>query len=298
MAERLAILGILCLRHPLQEDLNVDWPSRFAPCLLEVAFGAQCWHLSHAPTAPEYTVPPHLFRVLLLERLALPLLVTEARCSGCHELLDLQGHHLAACPRTGRLKKRATPTERMLARICREAGARVRYNAFLRDMNVCVPANDERRIEVLAQDLPCFGGTQLAVDITLRSASGEPQPHAADVDGAVLLTARRDKEATYPELATSTRCRLVVVAIETGGRWSEEAVQFIWQLAQAKAQEAPRFLTQQVALAWERRWTRMLSTVCAASFATSLVEPMSREVLCQTGGDLPTTADVLFHDLR
>ena len=25
--------------------------------------------LSHAPTAPEYTVPPHLFRVLLLERL-------------------------------------------------------------------------------------------------------------------------------------------------------------------------------------------------------------------------------------
>ena len=168
-------------------------------------------------------------------------------------------------------------------------------------MNVCVPANDERRIEVLAQDLPCFGGTQLAVDITLRSvlgSSGEPQPDAADVDGAVLLTTRRDKEATYPELATSTRCRLVVVAIETGGRRSEEAVQFIWQLAQAKAQEAPRFLTQQVALAWERRWTRMLSTVCAASFAASLVEPMSREVLCQTGGDLPTTADVLFHDLR
>ena len=49
----------------------------------------------------------------------------------------------------------------MLARICREAGARVRYN-----MIVCVPANDERRIEVLAQDLPCFGGTQLAVDIS------------------------------------------------------------------------------------------------------------------------------------
>ena len=198
-------------------------------------------------------------------------------------------------------KKRATPTERMLARICREAGARVRYNAFLRDMNVHVPANDERRIEVLAQDLPCFGGAQLAVDITLRSvlgSSGQPKPHAADVDGAVLMAARRDKEATYPELAASTRCMLVVVAIETGGRWSEEAVQFIWQLAQAKAQDAPRYMTQQVALAWERRWTRMLSTVCASSFAASLVEPMSRETLCQTGGDLPTTADVFLHDLR
>ena len=34
--------------------------------------------LSHAPTAQEYTVPPHLLRVLLLERLGLPLPVTEA----------------------------------------------------------------------------------------------------------------------------------------------------------------------------------------------------------------------------
>ena len=75
--------------------------------------------LSHAPTAPEYTVPPHLFRVLLLERLGLPLPVTKARCSGCHEPLDVQGHHLAA--------------RNMLARICREAGARVRYNVLLRD---------------------------------------------------------------------------------------------------------------------------------------------------------------------
>ena len=43
-------------------------------------------------------------------------------------------------------------------------------------MNVGVAASDARRIEVLAQDLPCFGGSQL-VDVTLRSAlgcSGEP----------------------------------------------------------------------------------------------------------------------------
>ena len=47
--------------------------------------------LSHAPTAPEFTVPPHLFRVILLERLALPLPVNEARCDGCH--LDTLGRH-------------------------------------------------------------------------------------------------------------------------------------------------------------------------------------------------------------
>ena len=60
----------------------------------------------------------------------------------------------------------------------------------------------------------------------------------------------------------------------------------------------PRFLAHQVALAWERRWTRMLSVACASSFAASLVEPMTRELSCKTGGYLPTTADILLHDPR
>ena len=115
------------------------------------------------------------------------------------------------------MKKRATPTERMVVRIFREAGATLRPNVFLRDMNVDVSA-----VEVLAQDLPCFGGVQLAVDITLRSAlssEGEAHLDAADIDGAVLLKARADKETQHPELVRSGRCRLVVLAIETGGRW-------------------------------------------------------------------------------
>ena len=42
----------------------------------------------------------------------------------------------------------------------------MKFNAFLRDMNLGIRGDDERRIEVLAQDLPCFKGAQLAVDIT------------------------------------------------------------------------------------------------------------------------------------
>ena len=239
--------------------------------------------LSHAPTAPEYIVPPNLFRVLLLERL-LPLPVTEARCTGCHEPLDPRAPPCVPLQPNG------------CARICREGGAHVRFNVYLRDMNVHVHPEDERHIEVLAQDLPCFGGAQLAVDITLGSAlgnSGEPRPHAADVDGVVLVQGI-DKETP---LVASTRCLLVVVAIERGGRWSDEAVHF-GQLAQAKARDAPRFLAHQVALAWERRWTRMLSVACASSFAMSLVEPMTRESSCQMGGELPTTAEILLHNPR
>ena len=182
--------------------------------------------LSHAPTTPEFTIQPHLFQVLLRERLRLPLFLTESTCSGAINRL---------------IRWRATPIERVMARICREAGARVKFNVLLRDMKVRVASSDARRIEVLAQDIPCFGGSQLAVDVTLRSAltrSGEAQPGAAEEDGAILLQARVDKENKYTELLNG-RCRLVVVALETGGRWSNEAVDLIWQLAQAKAREVP-----------------------------------------------------------
>ena len=126
--------------------------------------------LSHAPTMPEFAIAPHLFQVLLRERLRLPLFLTESICQGCHEPLDPLGHQSRMSPLWPH-QKRATPVERVMARICREAGARVKFNAFLKDMNVSVPTFDLRRIGVLAQDLPCFGGAQLAVDVTL------PHPH-------------------------------------------------------------------------------------------------------------------------
>ena len=128
--------------------------------------------------------------------------------------------------------------------LLREVGATVRQNVFVRDVNVEVGVDDARQIEVLAQDLLCYGGVQMAVDITLRSVltcQGEAHAHAAD-DGAMLTKARADKEARYPELATSGRCKLIVMAMETGGRWSEESVAVLRELSHVKAQEAPFFM--------------------------------------------------------
>ena len=135
----------------------------------------------------------------------------------CGGRVDLLGRHRAACPRTGRLRSRAQGTERSLARVCREAGAIVRCNTKLRDMNVHVPAQDERAIEVLASGFPLHHGAQFAVDITLRSALGRACPNASQESGAVLTRAREDKEAKYHELLSSERCCLVVVALVAGG---------------------------------------------------------------------------------
>ena len=59
-------------------------------------------------------------------------------------------------------------------------------------------------------------------------ANGEAIPLAHDYDGIALNRARRWKETTYPELlARNGRVRLVVLAIETGGRWRTEDIEFI-----------------------------------------------------------------------
>ena len=92
------------------------------------------------------------------------------------------------------LRKRGRPLEKAAARVCREAGARVAENVFLRAMNLNgISAHDGREIEVVATGLPLFGGAQLAVDTTLvapLSRDGRPHPRCATVDGAQLQVAR------------------------------------------------------------------------------------------------------------
>ena len=78
-----------------------------------------------------------------------------------------------------------------------------------------------------------------------------------------LCSCRQDltKKENFPVLGHSGRCKFVVLAIETGGRWIEEAANVFHQLAAARARDVPSYMFKQVALAWERRWTRMLATM-------------------------------------
>ena len=80
--------------------------------------------------------------------------------SHCRSLKPLAsavcGRHRAASPRSG-LRSRAAVTETTLAR---EAGATVRRNVKLRDMNLIVEAADERSIKVLACGLPLQHGAR------------------------------------------------------------------------------------------------------------------------------------------
>ena len=104
------------------------------------------------PYTADLTYPSHLFRALLLRRLRLPL--------SLHVPVD-QGHFEAEA---------FTPLERAAARVCREAGARVSTHTLISDLNIpTVHRIDNRRIEVIANGLPLWGGSQLAIDTTIVS---------------------------------------------------------------------------------------------------------------------------------
>ena len=134
-------------------------------------------------------------------------------------------------------------------------------------------AIDGRRLEVVVDGLPLFGGRQLAVDTTLVGvlhADGTAYVGTAKRNGVALVAARRRKESTYPELVgPRSRCRLVVLGGEVGGQWSVETGSFLSQLAAARAREEVPLLQKRAEQAW--RWRSILSCAAARAVAESLL---------------------------
>ena len=113
---------------------------------------------------------------------------------------------------------------------------------------------------------------------------GTPHRRAAEEDGAVLRATRRRMERTYPELSGRFgRARLVVLACEVGGRWSEETNNFLLQLAKAKARGVPQPLKTSAKQSWLMRWRSILACAAAKAFAQPLLEQRGG-----TGVDGPT----------
>ena len=146
----------------------------------------------------------------------------------------------------------------------------------------------------------CGGGQQLAVDTTLvspLSGQGQPVRRGGQVAGAALAVARRRKEWAYPELVRAHRCRLVVLAVEVGGRWSDEAASFIRSLARARALEAPARLRPSVVSALVARWSAQLTHAAMTAFASSLFRQAAGPELCNAGGGTLPPLGTLLADL-
>ena len=117
--------------------------------------------MSTCPTSRLTKIPPHLFRLVLLRRLGLPLPLTARSCR-CGRPLHSRGRHGEACVRAGVLEGRGWAMESAVARGCREAGGRGTTNVMVRDLDLIQSGViDARRLEMVVDGLPHFGGAQL-----------------------------------------------------------------------------------------------------------------------------------------
>ena len=144
-------------------------------------------------------------------------------------------------------------------------------------------AQSERRIEVIANGLPLWGGAQLAVDTTLVS----PRDRGITA-GAASGVAERAKARAYPELAQDNRCRLVVLGIEVGGGGPQGPLSSsdCWPLARGRARAAPVATQAATASAFALALVRAAvlrrcSVLCRqpSLFARCVALPMSTERL-------------------
>ena len=225
------------------------------------------------PTSPDLVFESAPFRVCCCGDSGSPCHTCQpdADATACWIHWGTTGQHALAPELCG---QGGVAMERAMARICREAGASVCTNVLLRDLNTHSSRTDERRIEVIANGLPLWNGSQLAIDTTLVSpptSQAEPRRHQQTTAGAALRIARRAKERTYPELVGGGRARLVVVAIELGGRWSSEAATLLRLLSRHKTQSISILLRPAARHAWISRWAAHLSAAAMRSFACSLL---------------------------
>ena len=152
---------------------------------------------------------------------------------------------------------------------------------------------DCRRLEIVATGLPIARGAPVAIDATMVSplhADGSPWNNSDVRPGVPFERAEEAKETTYPELLGHDAVKLITLAYEVGGRWSDESHDLV--LLQLK---------QGVLLATFRQlhwcpWWALLSCAQQDALASTLVD--DQELLLH-GHDAvePPLVDILMEEL-
>ena len=128
------------------------------------------------------------------------------------------------------------------------------------------------------------------MDITLvfpLRRNGEARPRASREDGAAIADACLRKRRRYLEFGARGRCRLVVLVLEVGGRWGDEALDLVRLLARAKARAAPPLLRRSAQQAWQSRWSGILAVAAHRALAASLLDLDLGAVACVDGVEPP-----------
>ena len=140
-----------------------------------------------------------------------------------------QGRTVLVCEVSKRL-------ECVAVQVCHEEGARVTTNVLVWDLDLLLPVvADNRRLEVVADGLPIWVPVGFGHDSGMCLALRRFAAHRSSRHGRSGVPTSQEAQGTQEP--RGSRARLVVLAIEVGGRWSLELQSFVAHLAKSKAWE-------------------------------------------------------------
>jgi hypothetical protein len=182
---------------------------------------------------------------------------------GIQTTLDIHGHYRSACDRTARLYARHRLLVSGWRQELQEAGRQVpvrKIKRLLRDIHLQLLSGDGRRMDILttgtsvARGLPIFGDITCVSPI---SGHGLARAGATTIDGVILHNARQENQNNYPEV-DETGLRLYCVDVEVFGRWREDSLPLVRDLARERYRTLPPAIAQASRTARLRRWRGLL----------------------------------------
>ena len=122
---------------------------------------------------------------------------------------------------------------------------------------------------------------------------GRPHSGADKKRGVALRQAVKTKLQTYPELARSHDLRLVVAAVEIGGRLHHAAKHLLRVAAHDRVSDEPPALRAAVGRAYLTRWRTFLSVATQDSIAATLCDD-GVGILDGAAGSSPPAMEMLL----
>ena len=246
-----------------------------------------------------------VFQCLLRRRLGLSITADSEQCEArtCRTPLDAEGHHRAACMRTGRVHGRHSACIAPWRQVLHEAGYRTRAERLLRDTHVPTDPLDQRRMDIVAapgsRAVGARRGVPLFLDVTVvavHARNGVPHAAAVHNEGGALSQAVARKRRRYQDVVQHGGSSFVVLGCEVYGRWCSDAVQLMRELIALKARQAPPALQRSAANAWSNRWWSLVAVGTQRAVAESLLRHAGADLQPSPGLDSPPPLADLVQD--
>ena len=152
---------------------------------------------------------------------------------------------------------------------------------MLRNTHVPVPADDNRRIDLLVPGLNAASGLPLFCDVTVVSPItklGGPRGGTSNQGGALLVSEAKKNDATYTPVTNSGLGVVHCLGHEVYGRWHEPCTILLVELARERSRGLPVRLRKGLCLKFLSR----LSSFIAVALQRAVADAVLRDI----GGDI------------